>query len=258
MKKFGKVVLIVLAVIAAIIVIAFSATSGLPKAADAFFTLIGQGQVEAAYRSTAQEFQAATSPEQFTGFLSASALDQYARGRWTSRSIENKQGKLEGTVTTRTGGEIPLTLEFVKENGEWKLLTLRKSEAGITGPAAPAAPTTPAATELQRMTGEAMGLLADAINRRDFNLFHRSVAPIWQKQTTPDELKSAFSAFIERRIDLTPLVSRTPVFTREPSVDGDGVLAVEGRYDVDPPVKFTVKFFHEQSRWQLMGINVKF
>ncbi|MEO6971646.1 MAG: hypothetical protein ABI217_12220 [Chthoniobacterales bacterium] len=47
-------------------------------------------------------------------------LTDYASVFWSNREIKNDRAHLEGSVTTRAGGTIPLTMELVKENGAWK------------------------------------------------------------------------------------------------------------------------------------------
>jgi hypothetical protein len=49
---------------------------------------------------------------------------EYASSSWTNRSIMNAEGTVAGTVTTRKGGVLPLTVRLVYEQGTWKVLAL--------------------------------------------------------------------------------------------------------------------------------------
>ncbi|MBP7830513.1 MAG: hypothetical protein KA248_11400 [Kiritimatiellae bacterium] len=257
MKKFGMVVLGIVVVIGVLIALLLVATSGLPKAADEFFSLIEQGKIGEAYLATAAEFRAATSEGEFAAFLRDSALGGYASASWSTRSIENNRGQLKGTVTTRDGGQIPLEMDLVKEGDAWKILAVRKAAAGLL-PGGASTVEIPPDAELQRLTSEAIAKLADAIQRNDFGDFHGSVSRLWQGQITADELKNIFASFVEQGIDLAPLSGLTPVFSQKPAVDEDGVLLLEGYYpDGENQVFFRLKYIYEHPQWKLLGINVK-
>ena len=256
MKKVGIVVLVVLALVAAIVVFALGATRGLPKAADAFFAQIKQGNIQEAYLATAAEFRAATGEEEFANFLRASSIGAYQSASWSSRSIHNNQGQLEGTVTTKDGGQIPVVVNLVREGGAWKILSLRKADAGLVRERARQEISPDAA--LQTLTVESMGWLAEAIQKNDFSDFHQRISRLWQGQITADELKQVFASFVENRIDLTALQGQTPVFSPAPALDDDGILQLEGYYpDGQTRVFFRLKFIYEHPQWKLLGINVR-
>ncbi len=122
MKKIPKILGGIVVVVAVIVGIAFTLTADLPKSADAFFALVKDGKTEDAYQSTAKAFQDATSMDQFTTFLEQTGLNQYASASYNSRSFENDQGRLEGTVTLSDGTSKPIQVDLTKENGTWKVL----------------------------------------------------------------------------------------------------------------------------------------
>ncbi|HOW97575.1 MAG TPA: hypothetical protein P5567_06525 [Kiritimatiellia bacterium] len=256
MKKMGTILLGIVVVVAILIALLFFATSGLPKAADEFFSLVREGKVGEAYLATAAEFRAATGEEEFSAFLRDSALGQYASASWPTRAIENNRGRLEGTVTTRDGGQIPVELDLVKEGGAWKILNLRKAAAGLAQGGASTVEIPPDA-ELQRMTSEAIGLLAEAINKNDFSGFRAHISQLWQSQVTEEQLREAFKEFAEKQIDLAPLKSQTPVFSQKPAVDENGALNLRGYYATTPDqVRFELSFIYEHPQWKLSSIGL--
>lgn len=259
MKIFLSILAAVVVVIALIVFVALSATKGLPTAADEFFAHIAAGRLDEAYQATATEFRAATSAEEFGAFLEQSALNRYARAHWTSRSIENRLGRLEGTVQTQDGGEIPVKITLVKEGDVWKILAIDKVAAGIREERKTSArsPDIPGEAERSRLVKTAMSNFAEAVIQGDFTAFHGQISRMWQQQITPQELKNVFSVFVERKIDLRPLESFEPQFDADPELDQDGILLLVGHYPSDPPVQFRVKFILEKSAWQLFGINVR-
>jgi len=255
MKKLGKVLLVVLAMVVVLVGLVFWGTRGLPEAADSFFGLIRDGKVHDAYLATAEEFQAATGVDGFQQFLQTTSLSEFQSASWSSRSISGDTGQLEGSVTTRTGAQIPLRLDLVKENGAWRILAVHKAEAGVV--TAESAKEIPADAELQRLATDAVVALGDAINRDDFTVFYASVSRLWQSQVTAEELREAFRPFREAGIDLTAARGQTPAFDEEPVFDADGVLILHGYFTIQPaPAIFRVRFVYEHPEWRLIGINI--
>lgn len=256
MKKLLIGIGVAAGLLALVVLIAFTATSGLPAAADDFFGLIRDGKIDEAYRATAAEFRASTSEETFAAFLATTAIGDYEDASWSSRSIENRLGKLSGTIGIKGGGRIPLDLTLVKEEGAWKLLSLQKAEAGLTR-GTHGAPAVPEQEVLDRLTRETTAALANAINADDFSGFLARAARLWQAQTTADALRQNFAPFIELGIDFTPLSGVQPVFNKDPVIDEDGVLTLEGYYPADPdPVVFRYRFLYERPEWKTSGVSI--
>ncbi len=139
-----KTVFIILAVLgglaalgAAIVGLVFYATSGVTGAADKFFATARGGDMAEVYALTSAELRNATSLEQLAAYVQENRFDQVAETSWSSRSIENNLGSVEGTLTLDDGGAIPLAMELVKEADGWKVSYIELREAGLKGGAAP-------------------------------------------------------------------------------------------------------------------------
>ena len=61
-------------------------------------------------------------------------IADYASASWDARSIQNSRGFLNGALTSKSGGILPVTIELVHENGAWKILAVHMSDTGIVGP----------------------------------------------------------------------------------------------------------------------------
>jgi uncharacterized protein YxeA/2C-methyl-D-erythritol 2,4-cyclodiphosphate synthase len=255
MKKVLIGLLIVIALIAAIVAAVFYFTADVTRTGDRFFALIRDGNIKAAYQSTAREFQAATSEDQFMAFLKSSSIAEYQSATWTSRSISNNVGELEGSLKTKGGGVIPVKVKFVKENGKWKLLSIEKAAAGIVADSTVAV--VPADADLIGLTNNSVLMLGQAINAGNFASFYSSTAKLWQNQTTADAIKQIFQSFIDQKVDLTVIQGKNPEFSEKASIDGNGRLILKGFYLVQPAkVNFTLKYIQEDKQWKLVGINV--
>jgi hypothetical protein len=265
MKKFLIGLVILLVVVGAILVAVFLLTGGVTKSADAFFTLIRDGKAKDAYLSASREFQASASEDAFATFLKDSSIADYESATWSSRSVTNNIGELEGSIKTRAGAVVPIKIKLVKEDGRWKIHAIEKAAAGLVKTPAETRPpetpsgdaTVPPEDELKAMTSASIQLLARAIKAKDFTEFHQATAKIWQNQVTPESLMESFKSYIEQGADLTIVKDMTPEFQEKPSIDEKGILVLKGAYPTRPSIlNFTIKYIRQDSEWKLVGIFV--
>lgn len=255
MKKFLKVLGIIVGAIVLIIILAFAFTSGLPKVANTMFTDIKAGNIEQAYKATAGQFQSSTTLDQFKAFIDQTKLNTYKDASRTDREIQNDQGILKGTVSLEDGSKVPFEVNLIKENGERKIFNLNIPQGGLTDQEAAA--DVPSQEETTVLVQSTMKLFADAINAGDFTTFYSSIAQARQQQTTAADLKTAFQAFIDQKVDLTATTTMTPEYAAVPTIDANGVLEVQGKFPFnDATVTFDQKFYKENGVRKLFGINV--
>lgn len=255
----GLVVVVVLA-----FVLVWWMTSGLTETTDKFFSLLKQDKVEKAYELTSEEFQASTSKEEFKTFLTKTSLDEFQSATWNSRQRgSGGEGTLEGTIRTESGGNIPVTVKLVKENGEWKILNLQKAESGIEETDTSSEKTIPEQEELKNLVHDTVLLFIKAIEKEDFSSFYQSIADLWKGQTSEEEFQKMmldnFQSFIgNEEIDLTVVEGKKPVFDQDPKINEDGLLVVNGHYSIEPaPLDFELKYIYEDTNWKLVGIDMR-
>lgn len=109
----------------------FWATGGIVDAADDFFAAAAEGEYDQAHALTSQSFRAESTPAQLEHFLIAKGLNQVTDTSWNSRSINNSQGRIEGTLTTKSRGNIPVVVELVSENDEWRISLIEPQKLGL-------------------------------------------------------------------------------------------------------------------------------
>jgi hypothetical protein len=254
-----KKVLIVLSVLAAVAVVivagVFYLTSGITRTADQFFNSVKKNDMQAAYTYLSEGFRASTSQEKLETFLRRNALNNYKSASWSNRSITWKTGKVEGTIETADGGTIPIKIEFVKEKGGWKILSMQKEMAGLNPEEAKK--TVPDENALRSMTDSSLQEFALAVNGKDFTNFYNTLSELWKSQTTPEKLKNLFKVFIDNNVDLTIVKQVTPVFSKVPEIGSDETLELEGYYPTKPSTTyFKLTFLYEYPAWKLAGIRV--
>lgn len=119
---FGVLVIYV-ALLGTIIIFA---TSGVSDAVQNQLAAIRSGDMEKAYSYTSSEFQKATSYDAFREFVQqVPALRDNESGSFPTRSIDNNEGVISGTVKSREGSEMPIEYLLIYENNVWKIEGIR-------------------------------------------------------------------------------------------------------------------------------------
>jgi len=263
---WGKKIAVGLAAFVAVAIVAFfivlKLTGPLTEVADAFFSDLRSGAIDAAYGRVSGPFRRATSLEDFRRFVAGQQLDSIHSTSWGSRKIEGAgdgaTGELEGTATSRDGSVRSLKITFVKEEGAWRLQYLNLAPVGIDS--GTASSQVPEERELIGMTHDIVMAFARSVNARNLEEFHGIISERWRKEQDVQALNDAFKAFMEANINLGPLENMTPVFDAQPSVDDKGWLRVSGHYASTPSrVNFEMGYIEEGIGWKLgsFKINVK-
>jgi hypothetical protein len=252
----GLLLLIVISVTAVL-----WATSGMVESAESFFNAVKAGEYDKAYNQLSEDFKHATSKEQLILFLKKTGLDRYEKADWGNRSFEGNKGQLEGSIITRDGGAIPLTIEMVKAGDRWQIYSLHKPASGIVEEKREAqhtAPSLPDPATLEKLAKTTMHTFALSIDEKKMDRLYRATASLFRKEIPLEKLQRKFSPFIEAGIDLKPLDRLTPVFDPAPHLTAEGVLVLRGYYNTTPSkVYFTFKYIRENGEWKVIGINIQ-
>lgn len=265
MKKGFIVLGIVAALAAALVLFVFTSTAGMTDEADMFFDKLKQGDVAGAHSMTASAFQKATTPEQLAEFSKLLAFDKLKETSYPTHGFENDIGYLEGNITYSDDTKQPVRIEFVKEDGNWKVLHVTpKSGAGTSevsnnSSAAPLSmehQTAPSEDVAKALVNRSMQMLADAIIRRDFDDFYRYTSKMWQSQTTSQQLLVAFGEFIEKNIDLIH-TQNVPISIKPPEVDLQNALNIDAEWETKPVRTVgNFRYVSEGGEWKLIGVAV--
>ena len=107
----------------------FYATSGAVTAADSMLAGAANGNTAVVRQYLSVDYSDSLSDGQLEELIDESRLDEFKSVFWSQRSIENNFGSLDGTFTTKTGGQVPLKLSLVFENDQWKIADILASSS---------------------------------------------------------------------------------------------------------------------------------
>jgi hypothetical protein len=249
------------AVVASIIVgIVFYSTRPIVQTADAFFALARDNKFDEAYTMTSIGFKEVTNLAEFKAFLQRSQIDQYESAFWNQRSIDTDLGGittgiLGGTIKTKNQKNIPLTMDFIQENKDWKIHHIKLSNGFPDGDQK----SVPGDQEIKKLVHETMVDFNEAIKAGNFETFYAHISEFWKAQTTASELQAIFQKFIDKKFDLSFVKQIEPIIEEKPIIDEHGALQIKGHYPLDTlNGYFELGYLYEDPQWKLVNIKVNF
>lgn len=255
MKKLLKIVLGLVIVIAIAVGAVFYFTSDMVSVAEDFFSAVKSGEMPRAYSYLSEDFKANTSEKALAAFLSKNGLTGFKKASWGERSISGSRGQLTGSITTESGGVVPIKMSLVKGETGWKIYSIEKPAAGVQEAAAPRQ--LPSEDEQIKLVAGAMQVFARAVNEKSMARFHAYCSNLMQKQLSIAKLDESFGVFYTSGLDLTVLEGMSPVFDEKSAINEDGVLIIKGQYPTKPSrVFFEQKYIYEGLGWKLLGFNI--
>lgn len=233
-----------------------SKASNIVDIADAYFkAVVVDSSIADNY--TSSSFKETVSREEIERFIRQYNIYNYAGASWPYRKVSDKEAMLFGHIYLEDGAKLPMEINFVKEIGKWKIYKITKRE--ISGVLPDDSLEIPGDEELIEMTRNTMIELGLAVLNNNFDNFYASISFAWQAETSPKELSQAFSAFVEKDIDLTNTDSTGIVISKKPIISENGFLEFEVIYPARPQkAHIGLKYIHENMKWELIGIEIDF
>ena len=118
----------------------------------------------------------------------------------------------------------------------------------------------PSEEDLQTMTERVLLDFNEAVRLADFSGFYSRICAPWKEQTSAEELQKVFQGFIDKKIDISGIISYSAVFTAKPVIKpfiGYYTLVLEGYYETTPRrTKFQLHFIPEDDEWKLSQIEI--
>ncbi len=133
MSKLKKILIGLALFVIVIFVIAIVATQGISDVAKNQLDALRKEDYIKAYAYTSVDFQKATSLDDFKKFVASyPSLRNNESSSFSTREIVNNEGTLQGTLNSRDGATTPVEYKFVKEKGEWKILSMQLKTTGAS------------------------------------------------------------------------------------------------------------------------------
>jgi len=255
MKTWIKILLGIVGAIVLIVAGAFYFTSGVAKVGDDFFAAIRSGDTARAYGTLSTAFRADTSDSELAAYLADNRMDRVNETSWSSRSAGNGRGSLVGTLTTTEGESVPVEIDLIDEQGQWKIYAIRKG--GGTAGVGEGAKGLPGEKRQVALAAESIGVFVDTLAAGDMTGFHEHVSRLWAKQFDVAALDEAYKSFYAIGPNLQVIKTLSPIFDAPATLSEAGVMQIKGYYPTNPSrFHFDLKYIYEGTDWKLMGLSV--
>lgn len=255
MNKLLKIVIGMVVTFVVLIIVMFFLTSGMVDTADSFFTAVKQKDIAKARSFLSEDFKASTDENSLKEFLSKGAILNYKEASWSNRQTSGGQGELNGSITTESGGVVPIKLMFVKESGDWKIYAIQKPTAGLQSQ--DSSPMAPNAADQIALVKKSIHDFAVSANNKSMEHFWNSVSKAWQRQFSKEKFDQVFGGAYPAAKYLMSLESFEPKIEGVPQVGDKGELILKGHILAYPnKTRFEQKYIYEGLGWKLIGFSL--
>lgn len=219
-------------------------TEGLVDVIDNQLTALRENKIDKAYQKyTAKEFQQATSIDEFKDFVEAYPIfTQNTSAHFTQRSLSHNIGTLRGNLTSPEHVKIPIEYKLIKEDGKWKILSIRFLKPDLLKTIAPP-------EEKQDLIKLVENQLHDIKEGQVQEAYYQFSSKEFKEATPLD----AFEAFIDKYPVLKQFdsssVSKTTVR------NGIGIVSVELKKD-DTISYIKYYLLHEDNQWKIWSLRI--
>jgi hypothetical protein len=110
----------------------FWLTADLIETADGFLAASAREDFARAQSYLSRAARDETSEEKLAAFARQLGLDQYREANWGNRRVSGGQGSMVGEIQTRAGAKIPVSITFVKEDGDWRIYGIETSGSDVS------------------------------------------------------------------------------------------------------------------------------
>ena len=240
-------------------------TSPVAQFADRFLLMIVEDNTTGAYNSASDKFRLVQDEQDFSNIFDRLNVSGYSIESWSNRTtVQKSSATIGGILEYESGEHVGVKIQFVKENSEWRVLSITDPLRRGLGPGAWFR-LKPSDEEVKILLFDAMSDLARGIVSEDFTKLYENMSATFKTSNRPWVLKSVFGKMFSDKSVFLELESIEPVFeimdwsSNSRIYPGDfDVFKLEGHYPADPlPVWYSLRFVYEHPDWRLLSIFVE-
>ena len=233
--------------------------------ANQFLSLLILDDVRAAYMESSAEFRTTQSEERFVAQIDRLGLADYELAPWVDRTLERQgHNRIKGKMLTNWAEDVDFSVEVVKEDGEWMVLSFNDKARELIGPGAWFRQT-PDDEEVFELITDTMAGFIKAIENKSLRAFYDSASLAFRIEIPFSRFDQAFRHFIDEEIDISAVLDTKPVLDGPPLLGmvshgeaRNDTMVISGYYPVQPtPVPFKFTYFYKHPDWMLYRFLVK-
>lgn len=235
----------------ALMLLFFFLSDGLTSTVSDQLKLLKEGKVQEAYdKYTSKAFQEATSFEHFQSFMDVyPSFTKHQSVRFVERDMGNDRASLQAMILTDQGLEIPVQYLLIKEDGKWKIESI-KLNAGLNTPQESNPVKHDEIFDSKPLSSTIQAMMEQIKQNRLKEAYEEYTAQEFKKNTSLKAFEefikgnSGFSTYVT--VNLGKLTFDNNVATLT------GILKTQG--GVDYPVEYDL--IQENSKWKIFHIQI--
>jgi hypothetical protein len=223
-------------------------TGGMTHVAEDFFESVSKNELDDANKLLSS--YTVNDAESIYSFLVDNNMNQVKSSSWHARNFVNNKGSIAGEVTNTNGESIPTRVDFVKQDGDWKIYAIAKQS-----PKALLIPNEPTISHIENLVSQSMAVFMDAAKQKSMELFYGYTAGFWQSQTTVADLDKAFGSIYNYQGDYNFLNNIKPTI-ESAVIDENNLLIIKGYFPLNASrIVISQKYIYEAAAWKLMSFS---
>jgi hypothetical protein len=255
MKTYVKVIAGVVAVLALGAGAFLFFNDGLAGRADDFLSAAKRQDFAQARSMLSTDLSASTTEATLRDFLSRGELLDYRDAQWTREQVDGEHARLAGTVTTQQGTSTALTLEWIKERGGWRILSIQRALPGLLPDTLAPIPSTAIQTQMAK---QAMDDFAKSVQQGSMEHFRATTSQAWQQQYTLAQFSDSFRSAIPLKPFFEGLEGLTPEITPVSTRGINGRIVIAGKYPRgQSSLYFDATYVYEAPNWKLLAFGFR-
>ncbi len=255
MKKFFKFLGIAFILVVIAIAAALFFTSDLTQTVDNFFNAIKNNNYTEAQNYLSRNFKSTTTVAEIKRAFPYSRFKHYSGYSFKNREVNaDGTGTLKGSIKFSDGSILPIKIELVKENDEWKINHISLPRTGLTT-GSQQQKSSP--TQYKALVHKSISELVNAIQNNDYSNFYSDTSVEFKKSVSLEKTKRVFSRFKAVNINWNDIGSMSPVITSQETKD-NGVLELKGYYPTKPVhLGFRLEYVKNNGKYKIFGVFIK-
>ena len=248
MKFILKAIGTVIGAVVLLIGFVYFYTGEMTDVADDFFESVSKNELEDA-NNQLSSYTINDAVSVFS-YLDDNHMTKVKSTSWHARNFVNNKGSIAGEVVNGNGENIPTRVDFVKQDGDWKIYAIAKQL-----PKAQLIPNEPTFNQIESLVSQSMTVFMDAAKHKSMAIFYQHTARFWQSQTTVADLDKAFASIYNYQGDYNFLNKLKPNI-ESAIIDENNLLIINGFYPLaSSRLVISQKYIYEATAWKLMSFS---
>jgi hypothetical protein len=254
MKTFLKILAGLFIFVVAVFSLVLFLTKDMDQVSQDFFNALKNNDYNQAQTYLSNSFKANTPLEELKKFVEINGLNRVKDISWSSREYNGNKGVLKGTLTLDNNDKVPITIELIQNNSDWKIYYIKKDSAGIQKNEKRGETLTK--EEVLNLAKKIGNSFFKAMKQKDMVVMKPLFAQVLLNKYSINDINNAFKVSMESKLDWSIFNNQIPKIKSYKL--NNNILYLSFYYTIlNPPMFFDIQLIKENNKWKIINIDVK-